>query len=93
MDNFDDNAIDGEIVEAATAAFAEVYACQAELQDLLDGGGEADESPEDSIAAIKAAGQKLLDAINDLSIADFEAEFETESLDDSALDAIFVGAE
>lgn len=77
--------------EAGNAAFDLVYSAQEDLQELLDSGGEKDEDPETSLAAIKNAGQVLFDAIGNLSLADFEEEFKEseEDVEAEAVDSIF----
>lgn len=91
MDNsdFEDEAT------AKTPAFQKVYEALADLDEVLETGGEADEDAATSLASIKTAAQAVLDAANNLSVADFEEEYaedETETEDASeaeTLDRIF----
>lgn len=69
------------------AAFQNVYDKQEALQELLDTGGEADEDAAQTLAEIKSAGQMLLDAINNLSLTDFE-EWAAETDDPSEADTL-----
>lgn len=66
---------------AKTPAFQKVYEALADLDEVLETGGEADEDAATSLASIKATAQMVLDAANNLSLEDFEQEYAEDASD------------